>query len=84
MQPKVRGWLVSGAALVALVGATVTVVYFFQPWRSCDYEDTSAGCAMLTGDATVMAVAAFTTLAAVFVFVFGLLAKERPPLSSAP
>ncbi|WP_019180988.1 hypothetical protein [Microbacterium yannicii] len=77
MEPKVRGWLVAGSALLALVGATVTVVYFFQPWRSCDYEDTSAGCAMLPGDAAVMTVAALTTLVAVGVFVLALLVKER-------
>tara|TARA_Y100000114_G_scaffold141082_1_gene146531 strand:- start:5103 stop:5246 length:144 start_codon:yes stop_codon:yes gene_type:complete len=35
-----RRWLVSVAAIVALAGALVIVVYFFQPWRSCDYEDT--------------------------------------------
>ncbi|WP_298741198.1 hypothetical protein [uncultured Microbacterium sp.] len=78
MDPKVRGWIVAGSALIALVGAVVTVVYFFQPWRSCDYEDTSAGCAMLPGDATVMAVAVVVTLVAVVVFVFTLLTKERP------
>ena len=77
MEPKVRGWLVTVSALLALTGATVTVVYFFQPWRSCDYEDTSAGCAMLPVDAAVMTVAAVTTLVAVGVFVFVLLVKER-------
>jgi hypothetical protein len=77
MEPKVRGWLVTGSALLALVGATVTVVYFFQPWRSCDYEDTSAGCSMLPVDAAVMTVAAVTTLVAVGVFVFALLVQER-------
>ena len=78
MDPKLRGWIVAGSALFALVGAVVTFVYFFQPWRSCDYEDTSAGCAMLPGDATVMAVGAVVTLVAVGVFVFTLLTKERP------
>lgn len=78
MDSKVRGWMVAGSALFALVGAIVTVVYFFQPWRSCDYEDTSAGCAMLPGDAAVMAVAAIVTLVAVGVFVLALLTKERP------
>lgn len=72
-----RGRLLTGSALVALVGAIVTVVYFFQPWRSCDYEDTSAGCAMLPVDATVMAVSAVVTLVAVGVFVLALLVKER-------
>ena len=69
--------MLTGSALVALVGAIVTVVYFFQPWRSCDYEDTSAGCAMLPVDATVMAVSAVVTLVAVGVFVLALLVKER-------
>jgi hypothetical protein len=77
MEPTVRGWLVAGSALIALVGAIVAVVYFFQPWRSCDYEDTSAGCAMLPADATVMALAAVVTLVAIGVFVFALLVQER-------
>ncbi|WP_082561727.1 hypothetical protein [Microbacterium sp. Root61] len=78
MDSKVRGWVVAGSALCALVGAIITVAYFFQPWRSCDYEDTSAGCAMLPADATVMAVAAVATIVAVGVFVFALMSKERP------
>lgn len=72
-----RGWVVAASALFALVGAIVTVVYFFQPWRNCEYEDTSAGCAMLPLDATVMAVAAVVTLVAAGVFVSALLVKER-------
>ena len=71
MGPKVRGWLVTGSALFALTGAIVAVVYFFQPWRSCEYEDTSAGCAMLALDATVV------TVMAVGALVFALLAKGR-------
>jgi hypothetical protein len=77
MKPKVLGWLMAGSALFALAGAVVTVVYFFQPWRSCDYEDTSSGCAMLPLDATVMAVAMVVTLVAAGVFVVALLLKER-------
>jgi hypothetical protein len=77
MDPKVRGSVVAGSALVALIGAMVTVVYVFQPWRSCDYEDTSAGCAMLPADATVMAVATVMTIVSVGVLVIALLAKER-------
>lgn len=72
-----HGWLVGGSALVALAGAIVAVVYFFQPWRSCEYEDTSAGCAMLPLDATVMGAAMVVTLVAVGVLVFALLAKGR-------
>ena len=77
MNPKRCGWLVAGSALFALIGATVTVVYLFQPWRSCDYEDTSAGCAMLPVDAAVMAAAAFVTLLAIGVFVLALLFRAR-------
>tara|TARA_R110002020_G_scaffold14291_10_gene50736 strand:+ start:3599 stop:3844 length:246 start_codon:yes stop_codon:yes gene_type:complete len=77
MGPKVRGWLVTGSALFALTGAIVAVVYFFQPWRSCEYEDTSAGCAMLALDATVMGAAMVVTVMAVGALVFALLAKGR-------
>ena len=77
MDPRVRGRLVTGSALFALAGAIVAVVYFFQPWRSCEYEDTSAGCAMLPLDATVMGVAMVVTVMAVGVLVFALLAKGR-------
>lgn len=77
MDPKLRGSLVVGSAFFALVGATVTVIYFFQPWRSCDYEDTSAGCVTLPVDAAVMAVAAVVTLLAIGVLVLALRAKRR-------
>lgn len=77
MNPKLRGWLLAGSSTVALVGAGVTIVYFFQPWRSCDYEDTSAGCAMLPSDATVMVIAAVLTFAAIAVLIFTLRSTER-------
>lgn len=57
-----RGLLVAVSGLVALVGAVVTIVYFFQPWRSCDYEDIAVGCAMLPADAPVMALLQFAEI----------------------
>lgn len=33
---KRSGWIVQRSALVALVGAIVSTVYFFQPGRSCE------------------------------------------------
>lgn len=81
MDSRVRRWLVAGSALLAGIGAIVAVVYFFQPWRSCDYEDTSAGCAMLPADAAVMTVAVVVTLGAVGALVLALLAKERSVVS---
>ncbi|MDQ1137722.1 cell division protein FtsX [Microbacterium sp. SORGH_AS 1204] len=64
-----------GAAL-CLVGAVVAVTFFFQPWRSCEGEDTSVGCAMLPGDAAVMQVAALVFLIGVIVAAAGVL--DRP------
>ena len=51
----------SGAG-VALIGGIVTVIYLFQPWRTCSYDDTPSACAMLPADATVMAIAMWSTL----------------------
>jgi hypothetical protein len=53
--------LILGGAL-ALIGASVTVLYLFQPWRTCPYDDSPAACAMLTGDAVVMYAAMVVTL----------------------
>lgn len=78
MNQKAYRWLMVGSAVLALAGAVVTVIYFFQPWRSCVYEDTSAGCAMLPGDATVMSAAIFATIVGVGVCVLvRFLAKNR-------
>lgn len=51
MNAKVVGW---GSGVLLGIGALLAVVFFLQPWRSCSYEDTAAGCAMLPGDAAVM------------------------------
>lgn len=51
-------------ALLALGGLT-SVIFFLQPWRSCDYEDTATGCAMLPNDAAMIT-------AALIVVVIGL------------
>lgn len=48
--------LAVGLAL-ALVALVSVIILFFQPWRSCDYEDSSAGCAVLPRDATLMIMA---------------------------
>ncbi|MGR2752193.1 hypothetical protein [Agromyces arachidis] len=58
------------------MGAIVTVVYLFQPWRTCPYDDSPAACAMLPADATVLAVAACATLIGVLILVLGLLRRH--------
>ncbi len=61
-RPSRRAVTVVGAA-ATIVGGIVVVIYLFQPWRSCEYEDTAMGCAMLPVDGTVMFIAGLVTLA---------------------
>ena len=51
MSAKVLVW---GSGVLLGIGALFAVAFFLQLWRSCSYEDTAAGCAMLPGDAAVM------------------------------
>jgi len=66
--------IVTGA-FVAVAGFVASVVYFFQPWRSCDYEDSSVGCAMLPNDAAVMTFAMLATVVGIGVVVGGLIVR---------
>lgn len=54
-----------------LVALIVTIVYVFQPWRSCPYDDSPAACAMLPGDAAVMMTALAAMPVAAIVTVAG-------------
>lgn len=65
-------------ASAALVGAATAVLFFFQPWRSCSYEDTSVGCAMLPNDAAVMVIALGVAVVGAGVFALGRLQSRRP------
>jgi hypothetical protein len=46
--------LTVAGVVIGLAATIVAIVFLFQPWRSCDYEDTAMGCAMLPADAAVM------------------------------
>ena len=63
-------------AVIAIAGTIVTIVYFFQPWRSCPYDDTPSACAMLPGDATVMSIAMFGTLVGLVIVALGFLVRR--------
>ncbi|PZR53717.1 hypothetical protein DNL40_06205 [Xylanimonas oleitrophica] len=66
-------------ALTAAVGAVVTVVYLFQPWRTCPDDDVPAACPMLPADAAAMSAAVVVTLLGLATFVTALaLAARRP------
>ena len=73
--------LIIGGAVLAVAGFITTVVYLFQPWRSCPYEDTAAGCAMLPLDATVMTIALFATVLGVVVVVTALFLRRVAQMS---
>jgi hypothetical protein len=60
-------------AVMTVGGFITSVVYLFQPWRTCDYDDTPSACAMLPGDAAVLMAAIIATMLGVFAFVGGLI-----------
>jgi hypothetical protein len=64
---------------ITVVAGIITVIYFLQPWRSCSYEDTSAGCAMLPGDAVVMAISMWSTLLGLVILGSVVLIRPREP-----
>lgn len=76
MKAKTRGRLVAYGGLIAMLGSIAAVIYFFQPWRTCSYEDTSAGCAVLPADATGMVIAIFITVIGGLVLIIGITARE--------
>ncbi|MCI9857620.1 hypothetical protein MIBA_05225 [Microbacterium proteolyticum] len=61
-----------------MISGAVVALYFFQPWRSCEYEDTSAGCSMLPQDAAAMGVAALVFVVGIVVLAAGLLMHRAP------
>lgn len=64
-------------AAAALAGAATSVLFFFQPWRSCSYEDTSLGCAMLPLDAAVMVAAFGVAVVGVAVCILSMLQARQ-------
>jgi hypothetical protein len=61
MTRQAGSWIRGVGIALIVIGVVGTIVVFFQPWRSCDYEDTSAGCAVLPRDAALMVVAFLIT-----------------------
>lgn len=63
--------------ILAVAGFVVTVIYLFQPWRTCDYEDSPAACSMLPFDAAVLAIAMTATVVGVILAMGGALIRYR-------
>lgn len=64
------------AIVIGAIIAIVTIVYIFQPWRSCPYDDSPSACAMLPADAAVMSVAMFGTLVGLVFVALGLFVRR--------
>ncbi|MFI2102822.1 hypothetical protein ACH436_05985 [Isoptericola sp. NPDC019693] len=77
MRTRTSTAMLIGGTTLAVLGAIVSVVYFLQPWRTCPDEDSSAGCAMLPLDASIMAAAMVVTLFATAVAIAGAASRKR-------
>jgi len=64
-------------SILAVAGFVVTVVYIFQPWRTCDYDDSPAACSMLPFDAAVLAIAMIAMVVGVVLAVGGAIVRYR-------
>ena len=78
---KSRGAKMAGTVGVvfALLGAGVTILYLFQPWRTCPDDDTPAACPMLPTDAIIMVIAFCAGLVGMIVVIAALAAIRRRP-----
>jgi hypothetical protein len=77
-----RQFIVLGALISAAAGA-VSVLYMFQPWRSCSYDELSSACAMLPQDAIVLMAGLTLTLIGGAILSMALLANGAPSSMSA-
>lgn len=77
-----RQFLVLGAFIGAVAGA-VSVLYLFQPWRSCSYDDLPSACAMLPQDAVVLMASLILTLIGGAILSMALLTNGAPSSMSA-
>lgn len=74
MNAKVLVW---GSGVLTGIGALLTVTFLLQPWRSCPYEDTAAGCVMLPGDALMMTAGLLVAVIGAGALAVGLVARSR-------
>lgn len=77
MQNGAGRWLRTAGIVLIIVAAVSAVILFIQPWRSCDYEDTSAGCAVLPRDATLMIIALLIGAVGIVMTLAGVALRRR-------
>ncbi len=77
MRTKRRGLrlLLTGVAII-VVGSITSVIYLFQPWRTCAYDAPPSACKMLPADAAVLMIAMLAAVTGVFVALAGVVAMN--------
>lgn len=75
---KSSGGLVGGVS-VAAIGLVSVVVVFLQPWRSCEEDDSSAGCPVTVLESNLMVVALLVCAAGMAMMLFTLLRRAGRP-----
>jgi Mg/Co/Ni transporter MgtE len=64
-------------AVLAIAGFVTTTIYVFQPWRTCDYDDSLAACSMLPVDAAILTVAISAAVLGLILVAGGAFARYR-------
>ena len=78
---RVARVLMIAGGVTAIAGIATSIVYMFQPWLTCPYDDTPAACAMLPADAAILAVALIASFLGLCVLVSGIGARVNNPRS---
>lgn len=77
MRTRTSSASIIGGSALAVAGATVSFIYFLQPWRTCPDDDAPAGCPMLPNDAEILAVAMIVAVLATATAVVGAAIRRR-------
>ena len=72
---RVARVLMIAGGVTAIAAIVTSIVYMFQPWRTCPYDDTPAACAMLPADAAILALALLASFLGLCVLVSGIVAR---------
>ena len=78
---RVARVLMIAGGVTAIAAIVTSIVYMFQPWRTCPYDDTSAACVMLPADAAILSVALISSFLGLCVLVSGIVVGVNNPRS---
>lgn len=70
--------LITGVS-ASIIGVVSVVVVFLQPWRSCEEDDSPAGCPVTELDANLMVVAMLVLAAGLAIVLFTLIRTVGRP-----